>query len=106
MITARARHTRGTTIFLTEILDKGQGLRVSGWGWGIQEGEVLFLDKGTPYRVTRIEYCKDPKDMWVAEVRWVGTEVHINYDDATDVIIEVSLAEGVCVVGAQRRFPP
>lgn len=55
--------------------DPGRGgleAKMMGWGFGIQEGDYLVLphSKGdtTRYRVARIEYYRDPPDMWRADV--------------------------------------
>lgn len=46
--------------------------RISGWGLGIRNGDVLVLKgrSGERYRfvVEDIEYCDDPYDMWFADV--------------------------------------
>jgi len=53
----------------------GRRLQVSGWGAGIRKGDVLLLSNskgGTPrYLVRRIEYCRDPADMWHATLLWL-----------------------------------
>lgn len=51
------------------VMDGGQTLRASGWGRGLEVGHFLILaNKGstTRYRITEIEYRRDPDDMWAA----------------------------------------
>lgn len=54
--------------------DGGIRASMSGWGHGISEGDYLLLESSKAadgrarYRVDRIEYCRDPQDMWFAEV--------------------------------------
>ena len=48
--------------------------RMMGWGFGIQEGDFLILSRkdggSTRYRVTHIQYYRDPPDMWRADVEF------------------------------------
>lgn len=50
-------------------IDDGQFLSVMGWGRGIKKDDFLILrngNGGTRYKVNRINYKADPKDMWDA----------------------------------------
>ena len=46
--------------------------RMHGWGRGIADGDYIVFDRadiGTVrYRVGRILYCRDPREMWFADV--------------------------------------
>lgn len=47
----------------------GKKLEVSGWWEGIKVGDFLLFsndDAIARYRVTKIEYYRDPSDMWFA----------------------------------------
>lgn len=54
------------------------GVRISGWGRGLQAGDYLILDGDylipdegaaptTRYRIEHIDYCMNPPDMWHAQ---------------------------------------
>ncbi|BFP50058.1 hypothetical protein KCMC57_64260 (plasmid) [Kitasatospora sp. CMC57] len=56
-----------------ETINGGRELHVSGWGPlvgpMIRQDDYLLIQNGnrdTRYRVTEIEHCLDPKDMWHA----------------------------------------
>lgn len=58
-----------------EPLDGGLRARMSGWGAGLRKGDYLLLGapkhaptRTTRYRITKVEYCADPADMWFADV--------------------------------------
>lgn len=49
---------------------------ISGWGYGLNELDYLILKnpRGKPvrYQIQEIEYKWDPRDMWNADVKYVG----------------------------------
>lgn len=48
-----------------------QQLRVSGRGLGIERGDHLLIDydgQSARYEVAHIEYHRDPRDMWAADL--------------------------------------
>ena len=51
------------------------GGNILGWGTGIKSGDNLLFDSQSGvralYRVVKIEYYRDPRDMWKAEVSFV-----------------------------------
>lgn len=52
-------------------IDGGQRASVSGWGYGLERGDYALFPNGertTRYRIDRIEYYRDPPDMWHAEM--------------------------------------
>lgn len=52
---------------------RGVHVKLAGWGRGIRTGDFLILpNKGgvTRYRVTKIDYCHDPPDMWFADAKF------------------------------------
>lgn len=58
-------------------IDAGQCGRMSGWGRGIEAGDYLLLDNqgsSSRYRVDRIEYQMNPRDMWFADVTFAPRE--------------------------------
>lgn len=64
------RRTWGHDYTTLEVIDGGQRLRLGGWGLGIEAGDYLIFPNGngtTRYRVDRIDYRMDPRDMWFAE---------------------------------------
>lgn len=66
----------GHDVSITTNDDKGQKLRVSGWGNDghvIREGDYLLLEakggqRSTRYQVAKIEHLMDPDDMWHADL--------------------------------------
>ncbi|MGW6912531.1 hypothetical protein ACWGB8_01715 [Kitasatospora sp. NPDC054939] len=65
--------TWGHDYSITQTIDGGQRLKVSGWGpigGHIRQGDYLLLqkdrDRDTRYQVTEIRYDLDPNDMWHA----------------------------------------
>jgi hypothetical protein len=46
---------------------------IAGWGPGIEEGQLLLLPtedgRAVKWRVIKVRYCDDPKDMWFATIR-------------------------------------
>ncbi|MCX5239757.1 hypothetical protein OG824_31610 [Streptomyces prunicolor] len=51
--------------------DDLERLRVSGWGLGIERGDHLLIDysgQRSRYEVAHIEYHRDPRDMWAADL--------------------------------------
>ena len=64
------RRTWGHDYTIFNVIDNGQRLRLSGWGFGIRTGDYLILPNGpatTRYHVDNIDYKTDPSDMWFAE---------------------------------------
>ena len=61
----------GHSYSIQSISDEGQSLSLAGWGCGISNGDYLLLKNGegsTRYKVDTVKYCRDPKDMWFAEL--------------------------------------
>ena len=51
-------------------IDGGMRAKLMGWGTGIRKGDYLILPNGertTRYRVDKVKYMLDPKDMWRIE---------------------------------------
>ena len=63
---------------LTTVNEEEGVISLLGWGYDIRVGDfVLFGGKGgyvVKYRVEKIEYYPNPKDMWSAEMRFEGRE--------------------------------
>jgi len=58
--------------------DKGATISLAGWGIGIKPNDFILLRNGsdsTRYKITSIEYTKDPVDMWFAEASFSPREV-------------------------------
>lgn len=58
-------------------------LHVTGWGRGIEEGDVMLFTGPTggtsPYKVESLRYFWDPKDMWSMQARYIeGATMHDN----------------------------
>lgn len=56
-----------------EPIDMGMKGSMVGWGHGIKKGDYLLLkngDSATRYKVMKIKYYLDPKDMWTSEVKF------------------------------------
>jgi len=54
-------------------IDDGKKARMMGWGRGIKKGDYLIFQNGkgtTRYQVKKIEYKRDPNDMWFADVEF------------------------------------
>lgn len=69
------RRSWGHDYTIHKIIDSGMKLELSGWGRGIEVGDILKLKNGnssTHYIVDKIEYYNDPKDMWSAEASFAG----------------------------------
>lgn len=69
------RRCWGHDYTISQVLDGGQRLRVSGWGHGgqlIREGDYLLLasksKRTTRYQVETIRHLMDPVDMWHADL--------------------------------------
>jgi 2',3'-cyclic-nucleotide 2'-phosphodiesterase (5'-nucleotidase family) len=61
--------TWGHDYAIHQVVDQGQTLITSGWGYGLHVGDYLLLcnkDKTTRYKVETINYYLDPSDMWNA----------------------------------------
>jgi hypothetical protein len=64
------QRTWGHDYTVLSVIENGQRLRLSGWGFGIRTGDYLILPNGsatTRYHVDSIDYRMDPRDMWFAE---------------------------------------
>lgn len=60
-------------------------LHITGWGLGINTGDVMLLTGPTggisPYRVESVRYFWDPKDMWSMTARYIeGATMHQDTD--------------------------
>lgn len=63
----------GHAVDVLRIIGGGQRLRVSGYGHGVNRGDFLLLPNegaSTRYSVLKIEYMRDPKDMWFADLEF------------------------------------
>ena len=61
----------GHSYSIQSISDGGLNLSLAGWGVGISNGDYLILKNGegsTRYKVDTVKYCRDPHDMWFAEL--------------------------------------
>lgn len=57
----------GHDYVIHRIIDGGKMLEMSGWGRNIKMNDFILLSNGessTRYKVNRIEYERDPQDMW------------------------------------------
>lgn len=68
-------HDCGSNYSTFSIQEGGQVIVLSGFGYGIQEGDYLILTQGvkretTRYKVEKIEYKRDPADLWFATARF------------------------------------
>jgi len=57
----------GHDYVIWDIIDGGNTLKMSGWGFGLRKGHFLLLRNGndsTRYQIAEIEYLDDPRDMW------------------------------------------
>lgn len=55
------------------IIGGGAQLHAQGWGMGIEQGDFLILRNGdgtTRYQVEKVEYYRDPADMFSVELRF------------------------------------
>jgi hypothetical protein len=63
------RRVWGHDFIVTQLMDDGWKLSLTGWGRGISEGDFIILPNArttTRYRIASIEYCMNPTDMWNA----------------------------------------
>jgi len=63
----------------------GQRIGVTGWCYGISDGDTLVLPNGSDqatYTVERIRYKRDPRDMFSATLTYLGQPE--NAGDSTD----------------------
>jgi len=79
----------------------GHRLRVAGWGpydHKIVSGDYLCLEGPTKkvaiYKVTSIEYERDPPDMWFADAEYVVSKIERD-DVLRQLETQVSMREGV-----------
>lgn len=68
------RDVRGWGHDITYTVEKdGKILNAQGWGDGLRPGDFILLSNGkdeTRYRVKKITYYGDPKDMWKATLKF------------------------------------
>ena len=72
------QRTWGHDYTIFNVIDNGQRLRLSGWGFGIRTGDYLILPNGTAttrYHVDSIDYRMDPRDMWCAEATFAPRQL-------------------------------
>ena len=61
----------GRNFNIVNLSRDGQTANLTGWGRGLKVGHYLLLKNGhdnTRYKITSIEYMRDPADMWAAAV--------------------------------------
>lgn len=66
----------GHDYVITEVMDGGLTIRMSGWGSNIQAGDYMLIvsqstdplaNPDTRYQVKTVSYADDPRDMWSME---------------------------------------
>lgn len=60
----------GHSANIQKVIDKGQQLKLTGFGSGIAPQDILILKNGSDvasYRVDSIRYQRDPPDQWFAD---------------------------------------
>ncbi len=68
--------TTAGNYFISEIIDRGQGLRLGGWTWfgaHLKLNDYLILknkEETTRYRIIEIKYMGNPNDQWFATVKF------------------------------------
>lgn len=66
----------GHDIIIHTVIDKGLLLKVQGFGYGVAVGDYIRLayrdstNGETKYKVDKIAYYSNPRDMWTAELSW------------------------------------
>lgn len=59
---------------ISEARDGGKKVKMHGFGTGIRPGDFIIKDNGrggiASYKVDKIDYKRDPPDMWFASATW------------------------------------
>jgi hypothetical protein len=80
----------GHDYVITEVINGGKTLKMMGWGGGLKKGHWLILPNNgdtTRYRISKIEYMNDPRDMWSAIVRFDPREGPLTTQPAPDSLL-------------------
>jgi len=68
----------GHSYHIVDVENNGLSLRLAGWGRGLSKDDYIILKNGddtTRYQLNKVEYERDPADMWFAEASFAPREV-------------------------------
>lgn len=69
----------GHTCNVMQVIDGGQKLELSGFGYGVKRGDFLILadrhGNTTRYKITKIKYNMNPHDLWFANAKFAPRQL-------------------------------